>query len=180
MKEDIRVIKPIGTISDPECCWQKELNIVSINNGPLKYDLREWSLDHASFRNGVSFENDEAKILLAVLKECFKDGGEDISINLYPGSYKADKDGQITMITETQEADDFEQSDETLFSLLKERKLAYTDKREKGGALWISGGHELDELMHICENMGYKFLFSEKGGRITQGAPGWYLRSNRK
>ena len=52
MKEDIRVIKQIGTISSNEGNWQKELNIVSINNGPFVYDLREWSLDHTDSRNG--------------------------------------------------------------------------------------------------------------------------------
>ena len=180
MKEDIRVIKQIGTFSDPECTWQKELNIVSINNGPFKYDLREWSLDHASFKNGVSFENDEAKVLLAILKECFKDGGEDITIDLYPGAYKADKDGQVTMIIEPTDPDEDGNADEVLFDFLKERHIEYTDKREKGGALWIVGGHELDELMMACGELGYKFLYSEKGGRITKGQPGWYLRANKK
>ena len=49
MKEDIRVIKQIGTISDNKDGWQVDLNIVSVNNGPFQYDLRKWSLDHMSY-----------------------------------------------------------------------------------------------------------------------------------
>ena len=67
MKDDIRIIKQIGIISNGETGWQKELNVVSINEGPFQYDLREWSLDHSNYRNGISSENDEATVLLAVL-----------------------------------------------------------------------------------------------------------------
>ena len=174
MKEDIRVIKQIGTISNNEGNWQKELNIVSINNGPFVYDLREWSLDHTTSRKGISFDDEEAKVLLAVLKECFKDGGEGITIDLYPEAYKADKSGQFEMPALTE--DEPEQlSDEALYSLLKEKGIEFIDKREKGGALWIVGGHELDSVMTACGELGYRFYFSEKGGRITKSQPGWYL-----
>ena len=179
MKGDIRVVKQIGTISSGEGNWQKELNIVSINNGPLKYDLREWSLDHTSSRNGVSFENEEAKVLLAILKECFKEGEEEITIDEYPEAYKVDKTGQFTFV-DTESKSDEDTSDEELFKLLKEKGVEYTDKRDKGGALWIIGDHELDETMNACAELGYKFYFSEKGGRITKRQPGWYLPAKKK
>lgn len=177
MKDDIRVIKQIGTISSGEGNWQKELNIVSVNSGPFSFDLREWSLDHASYRDGITFDNEEAMVLLAVLKECFKNGGEDITIDLYPWAYKADKSGQIEMILDQPKSD---QSDDELFCYLAEKGLEYIDKREKGGALWIVGGHELDEVMLACAELGYKFFYSEKGGRITKNLPGWYLRGKRQ
>ncbi len=177
MKDDIRVVRQIGTISSGEGNWQKELNIVSINNGPFVYDLREWSLDHTSHRNGITFENEEAKVLLAVLKECFKDGGESISIEQYSEAYKVNKTGQIEFVL-TQE-ENTKGTDEALYALLKENGVEYTDKREKGGALWIVGGHELDKVMAACGELGYKFYFSEKGGRITKYQPGWYLPSKK-
>lgn len=172
MNDDIRVIKQIGTITGGEGPWQKELNIVSINNGPLTYDLREWSLDHSDNRNGLSFGDEEAKVLLAVLKECFKNGGENITISSYPGAYKGDIPGQVVMIVEHETT---QENDEALFGLLTEKGIEYTDKREKGGALWIVGGHELDEVMMACGEIGFTFFFSEKGGKTTKGKPGWYL-----
>lgn len=178
MKSDIRVVKQIGSISSGEGNWQKELNIVSINNGPLKYDLREWSLDHSTSRNGISLEDEEAKALLAVLKECFKDG-EEITIEMFPAAYKADKTGQM-VFAEPNIGEEVELSDEELFKLLKEKDIEYIDKRDKGGALWVVGGHELDEVMSACAELGYKFLFSEKGGKVTKHQAGWYLRGNKK
>ncbi len=62
---------------------------------------------------------------------------------------------------------------------LNAKGIEYIDKRMKGGALWIIGGHELDSVMLTCGEMGFKFFFSEKGGKITKGAPGWYLRAKR-
>lgn len=176
MKDDIRVIKQIGTISSGEGGWQKELNIVSVNNGPFMYDLREWSLDHSSFRDGLSFDNEEAKVLFAVLKECFTNGGEDITIASFPGAYKAGRTGQIEMILGDQKS---RQSDDSLFSLLEEKGLEFVDKRNKGGALWITGGHELDEVILACAELGYKFFYSEKGGKATKNLPGWFLRSKK-
>lgn len=178
MKEDIRVIKQIGTISSNESNWQKELNIVSINNGPFVYDLREWSLDHTLSRKGISFDDEEAKVLLAVLKECFKDCGEGITIDLYPGAFKANTSGQFEM-SALVEDESTQEADEALYSLLKEKGIEFTDKREKGGALWVIGGHELDSVMTTCRELGYKFYFSEKGGRVTKGKAGWYLRANK-
>ena len=173
MKDDIRVIKQLGIITSGEGNWQKELNIVSVNNGPFRYDLREWSLDHSSFRNGISFENEEAQVLLAVLKECFKDGGENITIDAYPEAHPAEKTTES--ITPVVQAKEPSPSDGALYMLLKEQGIEFTDKRDKGGALWIVGGHEYDPVMAACSKMGYKFYYSEKGGRITKGKPGWYL-----
>ncbi len=141
------------------------------------YDLREWSLDHSSSRNGITFSSDEAEVLFAVLKECFKDGGVDISIDRYPEAYKVDATDQMD-ITGTQ-VEKTEQSDETLYALLNEKEISFIDKREVGGALWIVGGHELDDIMLACKELGFRFFFSERGGRITKNKPGWYLRKKK-
>lgn len=38
-------------------------------------------------------------------------------------------------------------SDSLLFDLLEKEGIPYVDNREKGGALWIVGGHELDAVI---------------------------------
>lgn len=179
MNDDVRIIRRIGIISDGENGWQKELNIVSVNDGPFQYDLREWSLDHGRSRNGISFDNSEATVLLAVLKDCFKDGGEGISLDQFPealsGGYAQ---GQMHLAFD--EESDGSSEDEALLEYLRSENIDYADKRSKGGALWITGGHELDSLMVTCAEMGFKFFFSEKGGKVTKGAAGWYLPAKRR
>lgn len=68
-------------------------------------------------------------------------------------------------------------SDDLIINLLDEEGIPYVDNREKGGALWIVGGHEFDEVIEACEDLGFHFIFTEKGGRVTKGLPGWYLRN---
>ena len=70
-------------------------------------------------------------------------------------------------------------SDDSLFYLLDKEGILYIDNREKGGALWIVGGHELDGVISTCEKLGFHFLYTEKGGRVTKSKPGWYLLRKR-
>ena len=37
------IVKKIGVLSTSEKGWTKELNMVSWNGRPAKYDIREWS-----------------------------------------------------------------------------------------------------------------------------------------
>ena len=167
--KDIKIIKSVGSITASVTGWQKELNVISQEDGSFAFDLREWSLDHSDAGEGISFGNDEAKVLLALLKECFKDG-EDISINTIPiptASKQSAKEPASPV-----------DIDETIYPLLKEKNIEYIDKRANGGALWITGGHELDSIMETLIATGYKFIFSEKGGKQTKGKPGWYLRNS--
>ena len=161
-KEDIRIIKHICDLSDGVNGWQKELNIISKNNGPFEYDIREWSLDHSTFRNGISLSNDEARIVLAFLKECINDEGITIDTVEVP---------LVRPSVTTTEIDN------TAIEILKEAGIEFVDKRANGGALWVIGGHELDEIMQRLADAGQKFFFSEKGGRVTKNKPGWYLRA---
>lgn len=167
---DIRILKSIGTIQGLASGMQLELNIVSIDGGRIQYDLREWSLDHSSIGSGVSFDDEGAKVLLALLKECFKDNGEGIDIN---SIHIPDTDLFGNPISEPSKPN----IDLKVVELLKAEGITFTDKREKGGALWITGGHELDPIMMKMRSEGYKFFYSEKGGKQTKGQPGWYLRA---
>ena len=55
IKEHLAVLKetPNG--------WKKELNIVSWNEGPAKFDIREWNPDHTHMTRGLTFNMGEAR-----------------------------------------------------------------------------------------------------------------------
>lgn len=55
--------KAIAVLSTSAKGWQKELNLVSWNNRPAKYDLREWSPDHSKMGKGVTLSEEELQAL---------------------------------------------------------------------------------------------------------------------
>ena len=55
--------KTITVLSTSAKGWQKELNLVSWNNRPAKYDLREWSPDHSKMGKGVTLSEEELQAL---------------------------------------------------------------------------------------------------------------------
>ena len=57
---------------------------------------------------------------------------------------------------------------------LRWNRLTYIDNRPAGGALWVIGGHELDDTMSELKKQGHAFIFSEKGGKATKGEPAWW------
>jgi len=57
----------IGVLSESAKGWSKELNLVSWNDATSKYDIREWSSDHAKMGKGVTFTKDEIKKLKDML-----------------------------------------------------------------------------------------------------------------
>jgi len=63
--EDVKAIKyeivrKLGTLSDGERSWRKELNIVAWNDREPRLDIREWSEDHSRMGRGVTMSPDEA------------------------------------------------------------------------------------------------------------------------
>ena len=63
--------KNLGVLSANErTAWSRELNLVSWNGAPEKYDVRDWSPDHSKMGKGISLTADEVaklKELLAAL-----------------------------------------------------------------------------------------------------------------
>ena len=55
--------KTVAVLSTSAKGWQKELNLVSWNNRPAKYDLREWSPDHSKMGKGVTLSEEELQAL---------------------------------------------------------------------------------------------------------------------
>lgn len=58
----------IGTISESEKGWTKELNLVSWNDREPKYDLREWNPDHDKMGKGITLTKDELLELKKLLE----------------------------------------------------------------------------------------------------------------
>ncbi|OJG78353.1 hypothetical protein RV10_GL001587 [Enterococcus pallens] len=49
--------------------WRKELNLVSWNGRPPKFDLRDWSPEHEKMGKGVTLTNEEFEALQKIIKE---------------------------------------------------------------------------------------------------------------
>ena len=56
-------------LSENEKGWTKELNRVSFNGAPAKYDIRTWSPDHAKMGKGITLTNEEFQVLLDAFKQ---------------------------------------------------------------------------------------------------------------
>lgn len=51
--------KEIGAISDSNKGWTKELNMISWNDRPAKYDLRDWAPNHEKMGKGITLSKEE-------------------------------------------------------------------------------------------------------------------------
>lgn len=61
------IIKTIGVLSESSKGWRKELNLISWNDKPQKYDIREWSPDRQKMGKGVTLSQEELKELKRLL-----------------------------------------------------------------------------------------------------------------
>lgn len=65
-KEEIRyeIREYVGTIAKRKNGWNKEINVISWNDQPPKYDIRDWSEDHSHMGRGITLFADEMKDLV--------------------------------------------------------------------------------------------------------------------
>ena len=49
--------------------WSKEINKVSWNDRPPKFDLRDWNHEEGKMGKGVTLTEEEARTLMEALKE---------------------------------------------------------------------------------------------------------------
>ena len=63
------IVKSLGVLSQSPSGWTKELNMVSWNGREPKYDIREWSPEHAKMGKGVTMTGDEIILLRDLLNE---------------------------------------------------------------------------------------------------------------
>ena len=65
------IVESLGVLSENAKGWRKELNLVSWNERPAKYDIRDWNPEHTRMTKGITLSEEEAKVLLEILKEEF-------------------------------------------------------------------------------------------------------------
>ena len=56
-------------LSENEKGWTKELNRVSFNGAPAKYDICTWSPDYTKMGKGITLSNEEFQVLLDAFKQ---------------------------------------------------------------------------------------------------------------
>jgi hypothetical protein len=61
------IVEELGVLSESAKGWRKELNRISWNGGEPKFDIRDWSPEHAKMGKGVTLTNDEVKVLCDLL-----------------------------------------------------------------------------------------------------------------
>ncbi|MEY8445806.1 YdbC family protein [Enterococcus ratti] len=57
------IVEEIAVLSKNNKGWQKELNLVSWNGRPPKFDLRDWAPDHEKMGKGLTLTNEEFEAL---------------------------------------------------------------------------------------------------------------------
>ena len=61
------IVKKIGVLSTSEKGWTKEFNLVSWNDRPAKYDLRDWDPQHEVMSKGITLTQEEIEVLKSLL-----------------------------------------------------------------------------------------------------------------
>lgn len=74
----------IAVLSESGKGWSKELNLISWNGYPAKFDIRDWDVAHEKMGKGVTLTEAELKALYHALQRWFEEEGnegKDVSWN---------------------------------------------------------------------------------------------------
>ena len=63
------VVQRVAVLSQRPRGWERQLNLISWNDGEPKYDIREWSPDHSKMGKGVTITKEELYSLKELLME---------------------------------------------------------------------------------------------------------------
>lgn len=63
------ITEELGSFSSNSSGWSKELNLISWNGRDVKYDIRDWSPDHAKMGKGITLTKEELIKLRDLLNE---------------------------------------------------------------------------------------------------------------
>lgn len=66
-KFSYEIIQKIGVLSTTSRGWTKQLNLISWNGRPAKFDIREWSPDGEQMGKGITLSTEEMKQLRDIL-----------------------------------------------------------------------------------------------------------------
>ncbi|MGN1414034.1 MAG: YdbC family protein [Anaerovoracaceae bacterium] len=73
---DCKIIETVAVLSR-KGAWSLELNLVSWDDKPMKYDIRNWNEDHTRCSKGITLTENEAGVLLNALTGRLKGAIED-------------------------------------------------------------------------------------------------------
>ena len=62
------IVEHVVTLSENAKGWTKELNKVSWNDRPWKYDIREWDENHEKMSKGITLTEEEIETLIQSFK----------------------------------------------------------------------------------------------------------------
>ncbi|RTK90647.1 hypothetical protein DRJ77_07410 [Enterococcus faecalis] len=70
MKEEFsyEILEEVAVLSENARGWRKELNLISWNGRPPKFDLCEWAPDHEKMGKGITLTNEEFAELSKTIK----------------------------------------------------------------------------------------------------------------
>ena len=63
------VVQRIAVLSQRPRGWERQLNLISWNDGEPKYDIRDWSPDGSRMAKGISLTAEELKTLRDILND---------------------------------------------------------------------------------------------------------------
>ena len=63
------IIQELGVISTNASGWTRELNLISWNDRPAKFDIRDWSPDHEKMGKGLTLSDEDIMSLKEILKD---------------------------------------------------------------------------------------------------------------
>ena len=63
------IVRNIAVLSTERSGWTKEVNLVSFNDAPPKFDIRTWDPDHKKMGKGVTLNRDEMKAFLDAMAD---------------------------------------------------------------------------------------------------------------
>lgn len=69
MAVEFKITDHIAELGDRSGNWKLELNRVSWNGNPPKYDIRAWSENHEKMSRGITLSEAEAQALCEALSE---------------------------------------------------------------------------------------------------------------
>ncbi|BAL61423.1 YdbC family protein [Melissococcus plutonius] len=62
------ILEEITVLSENAKGWRKELNLISWNERPPKFDIRDWAPNHEKMGKGITLTNEEFDELSKVIK----------------------------------------------------------------------------------------------------------------
>lgn len=68
-KFEFKIIREIAVLSTNKRGWNRELNVVSWNNGKPKWEIRDWAPDHERAGKGIGLSPEEVSVLREVLED---------------------------------------------------------------------------------------------------------------